>query len=85
MNDIGTFDIDSESEGPDIEELIHSGVPGASLWTKNEKYFWYHHSEADTMLVESSTYLDMNTAIFAAVSYVLADLSIDLPHHIEEH
>lgn len=68
--------------GPDIEEWLNSGIPGASLRNKNEKYFWYHHTNADTMNVESSDALDKGTALFAAVSYVMADISIDLPRHV---
>lgn len=47
--------------------------------TKNEKYFYYHHSAGDSMLVENSDDLDKNTALFAAAAYVIADLSIDMP------
>lgn len=71
----------SPSAGPDISLWVDAGVPGASLWTQNEKYFYYHHSNADTMLVENPEALDKGTALFAVVSYVLADLSIDLPRH----
>ncbi|XP_050455602.1 carboxypeptidase Q-like [Cataglyphis hispanica] len=78
---LGHMKLKSPCEGPDIDFWIKAGVPGASLWTKNEKYFYYHHTNADTMLVENPEALDMNTAIFAAVSYVLADISVDLPRH----
>ncbi|KAL6434069.1 hypothetical protein ACFW04_005905 [Cataglyphis niger] len=78
---LGHMKLKSPCEGPDIDSWIKAGVPGASLWTKNEKYFYYHHTNADTMLVENPEALDMNTAIFAAVSYVLADISVDLPRH----
>lgn len=66
---------------PDIHFWVDAGVPGGGLWNQNEKYFYYHHTNADTMLVEDPKALDMNTAIFAAVSYVLADISMDLPRH----
>ncbi|XP_025163526.1 carboxypeptidase Q [Harpegnathos saltator] len=66
---------------PDIQFWVNAGVPGGGLWTKNEKYFYYHHTNADTMLIEDPVALDKNTAIFAAVSFVLADISVDLPRH----
>ncbi|XP_012283500.1 carboxypeptidase Q [Orussus abietinus] len=74
----------SPNAGPDISDWVDSGVPGGSLWNKNDKYFWFHHTNADTMLVEDPTSLDLATALFAAVSYVLADISVDLPHHTNE-
>ncbi|XP_046435612.1 carboxypeptidase Q-like [Neodiprion fabricii] len=69
------------NEGPDITEWVDLGVPGASLWNDNGKYFWYHHSNGDTMSVEDPHALDLCAALFAAVSYVMAQLSVDLPHN----
>lgn len=69
----------SPSVGSDIEVWTLNGVPGAILWSQNEKYFWYHHSYADTLDVETPEDLDLNTALWAFVSYVIADLSIDMP------
>lgn len=65
--------------GPDIEQWSNRGFPSASLMTKNEKYFYYHHSAGDSMLVENSDDLDKNTALFAAAAYVISDLSIEMP------
>lgn len=65
--------------GPDIERWTNRGFPSASLMTKNEKYFYYHHSAGDSMLVENTDDLDKNTALFAAASYIIADLTIDMP------
>lgn len=65
--------------GPDIERWANRGFPSASLITQNEKYFYYHHSAGDSMLVENPDDLDKNTALFAAAAYIIADLSIDMP------
>ena len=78
---MGNMKVRSPNQGPDIAIWINEGVPGASLWNQDDKYFYYHHSNADTMLVEDPNALDRGTALFAALSYVLADLSIDLPRH----
>ncbi|XP_017879452.1 carboxypeptidase Q-like [Ceratina calcarata] len=78
LSPLGEMKIRSLCEGPDIAEWIDNGVPGGSLWNQDEKYFYYHHTNADTMLVEDPEALDKNTALFAAVAYVLADLSVDL-------
>ncbi|XP_066582585.1 carboxypeptidase Q-like [Prorops nasuta] len=81
LEPLGEMKLTSPAECPDAGIWIDSGVPGASLWNDNSKYFWYHHTEADTMLVEDPEALDKNTALFATVAYVLADISVDLPHH----
>ncbi|XP_014469284.1 PREDICTED: carboxypeptidase Q-like [Dinoponera quadriceps] len=78
---LGDLKLRSPCSGPDISFWVNAGVPGGSLWTRNEKYFYYHHTNADTMLAENPKALDMNTAIFAALSFVLADISVDLPRH----
>lgn len=76
---LGDMKLKSPCTAPDISFWIKAGVPGGGLWNRNEKYFYYHHTNADTMLAENPKALDMNTALFAAVSLVLANISIDLP------
>ncbi|XP_032667284.1 carboxypeptidase Q-like isoform X2 [Odontomachus brunneus] len=78
---LGDMKLKSPCTAPDIQFWVNAGVPGGSLWTQNEEYFYYHHTNADTMLVENPKALDMNTAIFAALSFVLADISVDFPRH----
>ena len=68
----------SDDVGSDIAVWSNTGVPRASLLNKNEKYFWFHHSNGDTMTVENSDDLDKCLALWAAVSYVVADLSVNL-------
>lgn len=68
-----------DNVGSDIEVFENMNIPGASLLNRNEKYFWYHHTEADTMTVENSDSLDLNTAMFSLISYIIADLSVELP------
>ena len=64
----------------DIVPLMQgTGVPGALLATDPDKYFWYHHSQADTMSAINSTDLDACLSIWSVLSYVLGDLSVMLP------
>jgi len=75
-----TTEIERGGEGPDIGMWIKEGVPIGSLINDNDRYFWFHHSDADTMSVEDSDTLDRCTALWTAVAYVTADMNIDLPH-----
>lgn len=68
--------------GPDISVWLDRGYPGASLLNRNEKYFWYHHSAGDSMLLEDSKNLDKATALFAAAAYIVADLNNNMPREL---
>jgi carboxypeptidase Q len=63
----------------DITVLQAKGVPGISLANQDDMYFWYHHTEADTLSMQDPTEMDLDAALFAVSSYVLADLSVKLP------
>lgn len=71
--------VESNDVGSDIMVWSGQGVPLASLFNQNERYFWYHHSDGDRMTIEDSPVLDKCVALWAAVAYVVADLSIELP------
>ncbi|XP_072941792.1 carboxypeptidase Q-like [Epargyreus clarus] len=71
--------VESDSPGSDIAVIIKTGVPGASLHNANERYFWFHHTEGDTMNVESPEELDLGAAFWTAVAYIIADISVDIP------
>ena len=53
--------------------------PGASLHVQDDRYFWFHHSEGDTMSVQSPADMDRCSALWAVVAYVVADLQDMLP------
>ncbi|CAH0629043.1 unnamed protein product [Chrysodeixis includens] len=65
--------------GSDIVLFVRKGVPGASLLNQNEKYFWFHHSEGDTMNVQNINDVVDCSAFWAAFTYVIANLSVDIP------
>lgn len=71
--------VEEDSPGSDIVEIISKGVPGAGLLNANERYFWFHHTEADTMNVEDPVELDLCTGFWTAVAYIIADLSVEIP------
>lgn len=63
----------------DIGIFQKYGIPGASLRNNNDKYYWYHHTEGDSMDLEDPTNLDLGTSLFAASAYIVADLGTELP------
>lgn len=75
---INTTQLDNNYEGSDIEVFTDLGVPGLSLKNANDKYFMFHHTSGDSITLENPDDLDRTTILWAAASYVLADLSIDL-------
>ncbi|KAK7073052.1 hypothetical protein SK128_019494 [Halocaridina rubra] len=66
--------------GPDIGQWTQAGVPTGSLYNANDKYFWFHHSDGDTMSVEDPDTLDRCLALWTSVAYVAADISHRIPH-----
>jgi len=58
-------------------------IPTASLLNDDGKYFWFHHTEADTMDVLDPAALDKATALWASVAYVIADLKDDFPRDFD--
>ncbi|XP_013390053.1 carboxypeptidase Q-like [Lingula anatina] len=67
-------------DGEDISQWqTQSNVPGASIDTQNDKYFFFHHSNGDTMTVLNSHSLDLCSAVWAVMAYVTADLEDMLP------
>lgn len=63
----------------DIGPLNDKGVPVMSLNVDDSKYFWYHHSEADTFdKVDMKEFNDCIAAM-AIMSFVVADMDTRLP------
>ena len=65
--------------GADIGPLMRTGVPGMGLSVDREKYFWYHHSDADTMDKLDPHELNLCIAAMAVMAYVVADMPESLP------
>ncbi|KAL1479066.1 hypothetical protein MTO96_052168 [Rhipicephalus appendiculatus] len=79
FSDIDATELTIGADAPDLRKWIKAGFPVASLTTHNEKYFYFHHTEGDTMTVHDPKVLDLCTAMWAGVAYVLADLHDSLP------
>lgn len=65
--------------GADIAPLMRQGVPGAALDVDGERYFWYHHTNGDTLDKLDPADFARCVAAFAVMAYVVADLPERLP------
>jgi carboxypeptidase Q len=65
--------------GADIAALMATGVPGMGLSVDGTKYFWYHHSDADTIDKLDPDEVALVVATMAVVAYVVADMPERLP------
>ena len=70
--------------GADIGPLRPYGVPLMGLAVDSEKYFWYHHTPADTIDKLNPDELARCVAAMAVMSYVAAELPESLPRDAPE-
>ena len=65
--------------GSDIGPIMALGVPGLGLNVDGTKYFWYHHTEADTIDKLDPHDMALCVATMAVMAYVVADMTETLP------
>jgi carboxypeptidase Q len=75
----GTITREMQSPEADIEPLVQLGVPGLGLDVDRTRYFWYHHSNGDTLDKIDPAELGRCVAAMAVMAYVIADLPETLP------
>jgi carboxypeptidase Q len=70
--------VDSSPEA-DIEPMVTLGVPGIGLDVDGSRYFWYHHSDGDTLDKLDPAEMGRCVALMAVMAYVIADMPDRLP------
>ena len=63
----------------DTAVLNDAGIPVMSLRVDNSKYFWYHHTDADTFDKVDFQEFNKCVAAMTIMSFVVADLDKPLP------
>jgi len=71
--------VQSNSQRSDLDNFQDAGIPIVSLNGDDGRYFWFHHTEADTMTAVNSATLDTCLATWTATAYVLADMQEMVP------
>ena len=79
LQPIGADSIASGGGGADIGPIMERGVPGMGLNVDGSRYFWFHHSEADTIDKLDPRDMGLSVATLAVMAYVVADLPDPLP------
>ena len=79
LNTIGAGKITDGGRAADIGPLNDRGVPVMSLKVDNSKYFWYHHTNADTFDKINFDSFNKCVATMTVMAFVLADLDEPLP------
>ena len=79
LEPIGAQNVTEGGGGADISPLMKEGVPGMGLDVDRSRYFWYHHTHADTIDKLDPRELNLCVAALAVMAYVVADLPERLP------
>jgi len=58
----------------DISPLLRQGIPGATLNTNGDTYFWYHHSATDTIDKMNPEDFVTSSSALAALVYLVANV-----------
>lgn len=74
LEPIGAGNLFKGGGGADIGPIMREGVPGMGLLVDGTKYFWYHHTEADTIDKLDIGEFQKCVASMSVMSFVVADM-----------
>ncbi|MCO4099301.1 MAG: M20/M25/M40 family metallo-hydrolase [Gemmatimonas sp.] len=75
---IGAGKIGPSGGGADIGPIMATGVPGMGLEVDGTRYFWFHHTDADTPDKLDPKEVQRCVAVMAVMAYIAADLEQSL-------
>ena len=79
LRPIGADSVQRGGGGADIGPIVQAGVPAMSPNVDGSKYFWFHHSNGDTVDKLDARDMQQCVAAFAVMMYVVADMPDRLP------
>jgi carboxypeptidase Q len=79
LDPVGAGAVTRGGGGADIGPLMRLGVPGMGLQVDGTRYFWYHHTEADTLDKLDPHEVNLCVAALAVMAYAVAELPERLP------
>jgi carboxypeptidase Q len=75
---IGAGKIGPSGGGADIGPIMQTGVPGMGLEVDGSRYFWFHHTDADTPDKLDRAEVQRCVAVMAVMAYIAADVEQSL-------
>lgn len=81
LRGIGADSVTRGGGGADIGPIVQLGVPALSPNVDGSKYFWFHHSDGDTVDKLDPREMAQCVAAFAVMIYVVADMPDRLPRN----
>jgi carboxypeptidase Q len=72
----GIREVTKTSGATDISFLVDQGVPGIDLVPDRSKYFWYHHTHADTIDKLKPAEFNACVGATAALAYIIAETGL---------
>jgi len=79
LSRIGADSVTHGESEADVEPLMNAGVPVAGLHVDGTRYFWYHHTNADTPDKLDPADVAKCVATMAVYAYVVAEMPEVLP------
>lgn len=73
LKPVGATQVTTDAGGADVSKLQEMGVPIMDLRVDPTKYFWYHHTAADTMDKLDAGEFNRCVAAMTIMSYLVAD------------
>jgi len=74
LDPIGAGKVSKGGGGADIGPIMALGVPGMGLEVDGSRYFWFHHTDADTVDKLDPREVAQCVAAMAIMAYVVADM-----------
>ena len=79
LSRIGADSVTRGESEADVEPLLDAGVPVAGVHVDDTRYFWYHHTNADTPDKLDPRDVARCVAVFAVYAYVVGEMDGTLP------
>jgi carboxypeptidase Q len=79
LDELGAGAVTRGGGGADIGPLMETGVPGMGLNVDGTRYFYYHHTDSDTIDKLDADEVAACVATMAVFAYIVADMPTRLP------